>query len=156
MSNKCLPHDTRYLRWHVTAWHVGVVAIVAHITAHDVVAVVTFWDLIVWIYTDLWRTTRYNIHTAKYTFRKKKSITQLENKRFRLDDYFDVTLLNVSSGTNLEDVGSRFHICYVNPLAVDVCVVGIKTSRAQALNIGQHPYETFYIQTDFDCIISTI
>lgn len=65
----------------------GVVAIVAHITAHDVVAVVTFWDLILWIYTDLWRTTKYsihtkyNIHTTKYIFRKKESKTQLENKQ---------------------------------------------------------------------------
>lgn len=35
--------------------------------------------------------------------------------------------------TNLQDVVSRFHICDVDPLAVDVCVVGIITSWAEAL-----------------------
>lgn len=39
--------------------------------------------------------------------------------------------------TNLENIVSRFHICDVNPLAVDVCVVGIITSWAQSLHIGQ-------------------
>lgn len=49
--------------------------------------------------------------------------------------------------TNLQDIVARFHICDVNPLAVDVCVVGIITSRAQALRVGQHPYKTKYKQT---------
>lgn len=35
--------------------------------------------------------------------------------------------------TNLQDVVSRFHICDVDPLAVNVCVVGIITTRAEAL-----------------------
>lgn len=44
-----------HLRRQVTAWHVGVVARVLDVTAHNVVAVVTFWDLVVRIHTDLWR-----------------------------------------------------------------------------------------------------
>lgn len=52
--------------------------------------------------------------------------------------------------TNLQDIVARFHICDVNPLAVDVCVVGIITSWAQALRVGQHPYKTKYKQT-FTC-----
>lgn len=43
--------------------------------------------------------------------------------------------------TNLEDVVSRFHICDVDPLAVDVCVIGVVTSRAQTLQMS----ETFMI-----------
>lgn len=39
--------------------------------------------------------------------------------------------------TNLEDIVSRFHICDVNPLAVDVCIVGIITTWAQALHSEQ-------------------
>lgn len=43
--------------------------------------------------------------------------------------------------TNLEDVVSRFHICDIDPLAVNVCVIGVVTSRAQTLQIS----ETFTI-----------
>lgn len=50
---------------------------------------------------------------------------------------------------NLEDIVARFHICNVNPLAVDVCVVGIIASRAQALHIGRHPHKTKYKQTSY-------
>lgn len=56
----------------------------------------------------------------------------------------------MSSGvTNLEDIVSRFHICDVDPLAVDVRVVGIITSWAQALHIGQHPHKRLCKQTYF-------
>lgn len=43
--------------------------------------------------------------------------------------------------TNLQDVVSRFHVCYVDPLAVDVSVVGIVTSWAQPLAFTQHPHK---------------
>lgn len=45
----------RSLRRHVTTWHVGIAPSVANVTAHDIVAVVWFWDLIVWINTYLWK-----------------------------------------------------------------------------------------------------
>lgn len=45
--------------------------------------------------------------------------------------------------TNLEDIVPRFHICDVNPLAVDICVVGIITSWAQALHIRQHQHKSY-------------
>jgi len=51
--------------------------------------------------------------------------------------------------TNLEDIVARFYICDVNPLAVDVCVVGIITPWAQALHIGQHPYKELYKETSY-------
>lgn len=43
----------KYLRGQVTAGQVGVVAGVLHFTAHNVVAVVTLWDMILGIDTDL-------------------------------------------------------------------------------------------------------
>lgn len=48
-----LPAARRYSRGQVTAGQVGVVAGVLHFTAHNVVAVVTLWDLILGVYTDL-------------------------------------------------------------------------------------------------------
>lgn len=45
----------RHLRGQVTARHVGVVARVLNVTAHDVVAVVAFWDLVVRVHADLWK-----------------------------------------------------------------------------------------------------
>lgn len=37
---------------------------------------------------------------------------------------------------DLEGVLSRFHVCDVNPLTIDVCVVGIITSWTQTLCVG--------------------
>lgn len=39
-------------------------------------------------------------------------------------------------GAHLEDVVPRLHISYVNPLAVDVCVVGVIAAWTQALGKG--------------------
>lgn len=41
--------------------------------------------------------------------------------------------------SNLEDVVPRFHICDIDPLAVDLGVVGVVTSWTQALHDGHRP-----------------
>lgn len=57
MSKKPLSLKPWYSRWHVTTGHGGVVASVLNVTAHNIVAVVWFWDVIIWIYADLWGIT---------------------------------------------------------------------------------------------------
>lgn len=44
---------------------------------------------------------------------------------------------NLVFRTNLQDIVSRFHICDVDPLTVDLGVVGVVTSWTQALHTQQ-------------------
>lgn len=81
-QKKYLSSDTWYLRWHVTTWQVGVVASVANITAHNVVAVVTFWDLILRIYTDLWRTGKKKITQQQQI--KNNNNPSVDSNQFRI------------------------------------------------------------------------
>lgn len=92
-----------------------------NITAHNVVAVVTFWDLVVRIHTDLWRKT-HSISTGE---------EETEEGKARKPSQVFLT--------NLEDIVSRFHICDIDPLAVDLGVIGVVTSWTQALHVGHSP-----------------
>lgn len=46
----------------MTSGQMGVVAGVLHLAAHNVVAVVALWDVILGIHTDLWGATRHMHH----------------------------------------------------------------------------------------------
>lgn len=49
--------------------------------------------------------------------------------------------------TNLEDVVSRLHICDIDPLAVDLGVIGVVASRTQTLHVGHRPagYQSLHL-----------
>lgn len=83
-----LSFETRYLRWHVTTWQVGVVASVANITAHNVVAVVAFRDLIVRIYSDLWRKTICTVYIYIYKNIWINNTATKINKQHRFSSHF--------------------------------------------------------------------
>lgn len=79
------PVARKYLRGQVTARQVGGVAAVLHFAAHNVVAVVTLWDLILRIYTDLWGAISQMYEHCTYSDKKKKSLL---NSKTRGEDKF--------------------------------------------------------------------
>lgn len=48
-------------------------------------------------------------------------------------------------GTNLQDIVPRFHICDIDPLTVDLSVVGVVTPWTQALHVADHHVHLWHV-----------